>query len=188
MCRPVRSHDREDVELELLLLRCHRGQLNALEELVRRFERPLFYFIRRIVKDEAHAWDALQKTWIRVFADLPRVSGKTRRKAWLYRVARNTALNHVRDESRHRAVQVTDTDQLSGIDDSNGFSDEDAEEVHRALDQLNLSDREALTLYFIEDLSVEEIADVLGIPAGTVKSRLYFARQRLRTILEKRHG
>jgi len=183
----VKPHDRESVELDLLLLRCRRGQPNALEELVRRFERPLFYFIRRVVQNEAHAWDALQKTWIRVFAGLPKASGKPGLKAWLYRVARNTALNHVRDESRHHTIQVEHSDELSPIDDSSGFSDEDAEEVHHALDQLNLSDREALTLHFLEELSVREIAEVLGVPAGTVKSRLHFARQRLRQILEKRN-
>ena len=77
--------------------------------------------------------------------------------------------------------------ELAPADDSSRFSDDDAEEVHHALDQLNLSDREALALYFLEELSVREIADVLGVPAGTVKSRLYFARKRLRQIMEKRH-
>ena len=108
-------------------------------------------------------------------------------KAWLYRVARNTALNHVRDEIRHQTIQVERADELAPADDSSRFSDDDAEEVHHALDQLNLSDREALALYFLEELSVREIADVLGVPAGTVKSRLYFARKRLRQIMEKRH-
>lgn len=182
----MKNAERECVELDLLLLRCRRGQPGALEELVRRFERPLFYFIRRVIQNEADSWDALQKTWIRVFAGLPKASASPSLKAWLYRVARNTALNHVRDEGRHEAIQVENPDELPPIDDSSGFSEEDAEEVHRALDQLGLSDRESLTLYFLEELSVREIAEVLGVPAGTVKSRLHFARQRLRKIMEKR--
>jgi RNA polymerase sigma-70 factor (ECF subfamily) len=182
----VKNQDRELIELELLLLRCRRGRPNAFEELIARFERPLLYFIRRIVGNEPGAWDALQKTWIRVFAGLPKLSTTLELKAWLYRVARNTALNHVRDEGRHAAVHVNDLLELSPPK-GNCFSADDAEEVHRALDLLDLGDREILTLHFLEEFSVDEVAGVLGIPAGTAKSRLHTARKRLRAILEKRH-
>jgi RNA polymerase sigma-70 factor (ECF subfamily) len=154
---------------------------------VAQFERPLFYFIRRIVQNEADAWDALQKTWLRVFANLPTSPPTAGFKAWLYRVARNAALNHVRDESRHECDPLADPDQLTPADERRSFDIEDAAEVHAALDQLKRSDREALTLYFFDEFSVQEIGHVLGVPSGTVKSRLHFAKRRLRTILERNH-
>lgn len=184
----VEDPDRETVELELLLLKCRRGEPPAFEALVRRFERPLFYFIRRVVQNEARAWDVLQETWIRAFAGLRKGFAHSGLKAWLYRVARNTAINHVRDESRQHAALAERFDEQSGLEDSSGFCSDDAEEIHHALDRLDLSDREALTLYFLEDMSVREIAEVVGVPEGTVKSRLHFAKQRLRKILEKRNG
>ena len=181
------THDRESVELELLLLRCRRGDSKAQEELVRRFEKTLFYFIRRTVQDEAQAWDALQKTWIRVFAGLPGLQSAPGLKPWLFRVARNTTLNHLRDEQRHQTTASEDLESYPAAEAADGFSSEDAEEIHRALDQLNVTDREALTLHFLDELSIQEIGEVLDAPAGTIKSRLHFAKQRLRHILEKRN-
>ena len=179
--------DRDSVELELLILRCCRGDSRAQEELVRRFERSLFYFVRRIVRDEANAWDAMQKTWLRIFRGLSKPLPPSALKAWLFRVARNTALNHVRDERRHQISTDEAIEMHAEASDSVGFSSDDAEEIHLALDRLNLADREALTLFFLEELSVREMSEVLGAPEGTFRSRLHFAKQRLRTILEKRN-
>lgn len=181
------SRDGEAIELELMLLRCRRGDPAAQEQLVRRFEKTLFYFIQRIVRNEANAWDVLQKTWIRVFPGLSKPLPPEALTAWLFRVARNTALNHVRDEKRHQAVSSREFETHVATADSSGFDAHDAEEIHHGLDQLNLADREALTLYFLDELSVREMGEVLGEPEGTIKSRLHFAKQRLRKILEKRH-
>lgn len=180
------SHTHKVVELELLLLRCRRADGASLEQLVRRFERPLFFFIRRIVRNEASDWDALQNTWIRVFAALPKMRDPAGLTAWLYRIARNTALNHVRDEARQQSDFVDDADTLPGTSDADDFRLEDAEEIHKALDQLALPDREVLTLFFLDELTIAETAHVLDAPAGTIKSRLHFAKRRLRLILEKR--
>lgn len=180
----MRHHNRDEIELELLLLRYRRGDADALRILVRRFERPLFYFIRKIVQNEADAWDALQKTWLRVFSALPQAASERSLKAWLYRVARNAALNHVRDESRHATSEFNDStepDESAGLE----FSSEDAEEIHRALDELLRHDREVLTLYFLKELTTGEVADVLEIPRGTVKWRLQVAKRNLRKLLEK---
>lgn len=65
---------------------------------------------------------------------------------------------------------------------------EDAEHIHRGLLKLSLPHREVLTLYFLEDLSVEEVAVILGVPAGTVKSRLHYARLALRKVIEGGYG
>ena len=73
-------------------------------------------------------------------------------------------------------------------DDAGSFSFEDAEQIHHALGRISLTQREVLTLFFLQDLSIEEIAQVVAIPAGTVKSRLYHAKRALKAVLKKENG
>lgn len=103
---------------------------------------------------------------------------------WLYQVARNTAFTHSRVQANYRAALVEHDDDYPDADDP-AFEFEQAEQVHRALEQLSLPHREVLTLYFLEDMPIAAIAEVVGTLPGTVKSRLHYAKQALRTILEK---
>jgi RNA polymerase sigma factor (sigma-70 family) len=176
--------DTDAVARELLALRCRRGDRAAWEELIRTWEPRLFYFIRRLVHHEADAWDVLQETWVRVLHGIGSLSDPRSLAPWLYRVARNTALGHARSrEPPHASLE--DHPDANASDPAGGRLEfEDAEQVHRGLLALSLPHREVLTLYFLEDLSVEEVATVLGVPPGTVKSRLHYAKQALRKVIE----
>jgi RNA polymerase sigma-70 factor (ECF subfamily) len=175
----------EAVYEELLALRCRRGEKAALEELVRAWEKRLFYFIRRLVDDEADAWDVLQETWARVLSGIGALREPRRLGPWLYRIARNAAFNHGRVRATYRHM-LQDYPAAPPADDDPARAEFDnAEEVHRGLQRLSLPHREVLTLLFLEDFSVEAIAEVLDIPAGTVKSRLHHAKRALRAVLEK---
>ena len=178
------SRDKEAVARELLAIRCRRGDRTALEELIRTWERPLLYFIRRLVHDEADAWDVLQKTWVKVLSGISSLDDPRSLAPWLYRVARNTAFSHARSlELPHESL--TDYPDASAADLVGGRVEfEDTEQVHRGLLSLSLAHREVLTLFFLEDLSVEEVAAILGVPPGTVKSRLHYAKQALRKVIE----
>ena len=97
-------------------------------------------------------------------------------------------MDHWRDKYSRRDL-VYQNETISNVDhESEMFHFEDAEQVHYGLSQISLAHREVLTLYFLEDFSVEEIAQVLGIPLGTVKSRLYYAKRDLRSVLEQGDG
>jgi RNA polymerase sigma factor (sigma-70 family) len=175
------ARDKEDVARELLALRCRRGDRAALEELIRTWEPRLLYFIRRLVRDEADAWDILQETWLKVVKGISSLSDPQRLTPWLYRIARNTTLSHARSrELPHEALE--DHSETLADDPASGalLEFEDAEQVNRGLASLSLSHREALTLFFLEDMSVEEVATVMDIPPGTVKSRLHYAKRALR--------
>jgi RNA polymerase sigma-70 factor, ECF subfamily len=177
--------DKDAVARELLALRCRRGDRAALEELIRTWERRLLYFIRRLIRDEADAWDVLQKIWVKVLNGIGSLNDPARLAPWLYRIARNTALSHTRaEEPAHESL---DNHEDSFADDSASgtFEFEDAEQVHRGLSALSRPHREVLTLFFLEDLSVEEVATVVGVSPGTVKSRLYYAKRALRKVLEE---
>jgi RNA polymerase sigma-70 factor (ECF subfamily) len=171
--------------LEALLRRCRAGDREALEELIRCWERKLFYYIRRLVADEADAWDVLQQTWARVIKGIHGVRDSEKLVPWLYRVARNTALTHrasllARERWVDRRATVEDI-----AEDEIQESRWTPEEVHRGLATVSVHHRDALTLFFLQDLSINEIAGVLGVSEGTVKSRLFYAKRALREALER---
>jgi RNA polymerase sigma-70 factor, ECF subfamily len=166
----------EAIQEELLALRCRRGEKAAVEELVRAWEKRLFYFIRRLVDNEADAWDVLQQTWVRVLSGLGALREPRSMGTWLYRVARHAAFNHGQVRAAYRRMLN---------DDPAREEFENAEQVHHGLLRLSLPHREVLTLLFLEDFSVEAMAEVLDVPAGTVKSRLHHAKRALRAVLGK---
>jgi RNA polymerase sigma-70 factor (ECF subfamily) len=175
----------EAIYEELLALRCRRGERAALEELVRTWEKRLFYFIRRLVDNEANAWDVLQQTWVRVLSGIGALREPRSLGPWLYRAARHAAFNHGQVRANyHRLLQ--DYPAAPPAEDDPGRKDfENAEQVHHGLLQLSLPHREVLTLFFLEDFSIDAIAQVLDIPAGTVKSRLHHAKKALHAVLGK---
>jgi RNA polymerase sigma-70 factor (ECF subfamily) len=170
---------------ELLALRCRRGEKAALEELVRTWEKRLFYFIRRLVDSEADAWDALQQTWVRVLSGIGAIRKPCSLGPWLYRVARHAAFNQGQVRANYHRL-LKDYPAAPPAEDDPGLKDfENAEQVHHGLLQLPLPHREVLALFFLEDFSIEAIAQALDILSGTVKSRLHHAKKALRAVLGK---
>ena len=171
--------------VELLVLRCRRRDTEAARQLVSLFERPLLYFVRRLVGSEADAWDVVQETWLNVFRKLGTVQDPRAFPAFLYAAARNAALAHLRRRRvREALLDSVDAPAVDSCDEPE-FTADDAAAVHRALDRLSLAHREVITLFFLRDLSIEQIAAVVGVPVGTVKSRLHHAKRALREQLEK---
>ncbi len=179
------SRDKDAIYEELLALRCRRGDPAALEELVLLWDQRLFYFIRRLVKNEQDAWDALQQTWLRVLRGIRSLHDPQRLTPWIYKVARNTAFNHARLQAAYSAG-LEEHPNADLVDDNQAFfAFDQADNVHAALQGLSLPHREVLTLFFLDDLSIAEIAEVIGVIPGTVKSRLHYAKRALRDILQK---
>ncbi len=177
--------NKESIYYELLILRCRRGEKNALEELIHNWERRLFYYVRRLVDNEQDAWDILQEMWLKVIQGIKLLRKPHSLPAWLYRIARNTAISHLRSQ-HSKLVLINENENTSYVEENDeNFRFEDAEQVHYGLSRISLPHREVLTLYFLQDLSLEEIADVLDVPLGTIKSRLHYAKSALRAVLEK---
>jgi RNA polymerase sigma-70 factor (ECF subfamily) len=178
------SNDRAAIEQELLVLRCQRGDRDAFEELIGRWERRLFYYIKRLVRDEDEAWQLLQEVWVQTLRSIQKLRSADRLPVWLYAIARNMVMTHHRDEyARERLLSAVVPDcATSG--DVEQFQFDDADQIHHGLSRIPRDDREILTLFFLRDLSVAEVGQLLGIPAGTVKSRLFKARQLLRDVLK----
>jgi RNA polymerase sigma-70 factor (ECF subfamily) len=194
---------RDAIYDELLVLRCRQGERAAVDELLRRWERRLLYYVRRLVDDDEHdAWDVLQQTFLQAVRKLHTLREPRTLPAWLYTIARNAALADRRRRSAlasggrgtDDAVEVGElaaSAAAAGPDDGGEFTADDVDAVHAAMGELSVPHREALTLLFLQDLSVEEIAQVVGASPGTVKSRVYYAKRALRAILERQgvgHG
>jgi RNA polymerase sigma-70 factor (ECF subfamily) len=181
---------RDAIYDEILVLRWRQGERAALDELLRRWERRLLFYVRRLVADEHDAWDVLQQAFVQIARRLHTLREPRTLPAWLYTVVRNAAFAHRRSAKALTAAAGLEADvdpaELAGPDEAGEFTAEDVEAVHAALGQLSMPHREALTLLFLQDLSVEEIAQVIGVSAGTVKSRVHYAKRALRAILERK--
>ena len=175
------SQEKEIVESALLVVRWQRGDRAAFEGIVKLWEKSLFYYLRRLAPSEAVAWEMLQETWLKMIKSLGMVRDPRALPAFLYRTARNTAMSHLRrPEFSERDVR----EEREVEEDGDALGEfENAERVHRALEQLPLLQREALTLYFLQELTLEEMGVLLGVATGTVKSRLHYAKRAMRKIL-----
>lgn len=177
-----RNHD--TILDELLVLRCRRGDERALGELIERRQDRLFYFLRRLVASEQDAWDVLQQTWIKVFKNIKTLKEPDRLPVWLYAIARRTAESHWRGRYRREAhaEEHENLTEVAAAEVADTF--DDAEQVHQGLSRISPAHREILTLHFLEDFSLDDLSEILGIPAGTAKSRLFYAKRALRAVLE----
>lgn len=174
----ARNHT--DLSLALLVVRCQRGDRVAFEELIAACERRLFVYVRKLVNDEEATWNLLQDVWLHLIRGLPSLRDPRRFRVWIYLVARNKAMDHLRQRYGRPATLVEDP-PVDGPDPVERFVD--FELIHHGLSRLSLADRDVLTLFFLDDLSIDETAEVLGIPPGTVKLRLFKAKRALHAVI-----
>lgn len=160
------------------------GDSQAFEKLVLKYQRPLIYFTRRFLDEDA-AEDVVQSTWLKVYLNLKTLRSKERFRTWIYQIARNMVVSHMRKNGR-----VIYGDNFDHIEDPSQdipmevIRRHEAQSVHAALDRLKPEFCEVLTLQFMEDMSYEEIAQVCKCSIGTVKSRIYYAKKALMQELE----
>jgi RNA polymerase sigma-70 factor, ECF subfamily len=181
------SCDIEAIQETLLLLRVQARDDGAFRELVTHYERRLLYYIHRVLGNEADRSDVLQEIWIRVFLKIHTVRVPSAFRVWLYKIAHDVAVSHLRKLRRQEAVTLRSED-VAEVPESSDWNElellERAEQAHVALGLLSLAHREVLTLRFLEELELSEIAEIVGCSVGTVKSRLHYAKSEMRKLLE----
>ena len=171
-----------------LVERAQRGDKRAFELLVLKYQRKLGRLLSRFVRDPAEVEDVTQEAFIKAYRALPSFRGDSAFYTWLYRIGINTAKNYLVALGR-RAPTTTgfDNEEAEGFEDADQLRDtstpeselegkEIAATVNRAMDALPADLRTAITLREIEGLSYEEIANVMNCPVGTVRSRIFRAR------------
>jgi RNA polymerase sigma-70 factor (ECF subfamily) len=167
---------------ELLVVRAQLGERAALAELVARWRMPVWTYVRRML-DAERADDVSQEVWLAVVRGLPRLREPGRFVPWLFTIARRSVADRLRGEyAREREGSVTSDavvgDPVEAMVDRAGLV--------AALSGLPVLEREILVLFYLEDLPVEDCAQICQVPVGTVKSRLNRARRLLRERLEEK--
>jgi RNA polymerase sigma-70 factor, ECF subfamily len=162
------------------------GDINAFVRLLARHEKPLLYYLRRLVANTDDALDLHQEVWLDAFRGLKSLQIPGAFRVWLYRIAHHKASRFVRNGIREeQAVESLAEAQSELADPERDFAP-DVEALHKALGDLSPQHREILVLHYLRDLTTQEVAAILQCPPGTVKSRLYHARIELRNILERK--
>ena len=169
---------------EWLALRCKLDAPAAFEDLIREMELPLLYYVTKLLNDESRAFDVLQEVWLAAFRGIRRLKDPRALRPWLYRIAHGVVVDRIRYESARERAEKTWAESPETGDESH-FNPEDAAAIHRALDEIEPKHREVLVLHFLDSLCVTEIASIVGCPAGTVKSRIHYAKRALKEILER---
>ena len=176
---------REALRDELLVVRCQLGERAAFDDLIDRWHQPLWRYLRRLLGDSDAAAETLQDVWLRVLRALPRLREPTRLRPWLFTIARRAAMDRLR--GKYAALVLTAIDDLDPVGpDDPAEADADVEMLQEELKKMPLIEREVLVLFYLEELSLEQLAEVLAVPVGTVKSRLFRARKMLRRQLTEK--
>lgn len=183
------------VQDERLMEGLRAGDEAAYETLLDRFQQPVYSLVQRLIEDQSEASDVTQEVFLKVFRNITRFRGQSSLKTWIYRIAVNEAHNRRRWFGRHRKPEVgLETEQngkvwLNHLSDAARspydlvLNEQRRLAIERALESLNPVFRAAVVLRDQEELSYEEIADVLEVSLGTVKSRILRGREALRKAL-----
>jgi RNA polymerase sigma-70 factor (ECF subfamily) len=173
---------RSGVERETIE-RAMAGDHDAFAQLAARAIRPLYVTARQIVRDDAAAEDATQDALVNAWRYLPSLRDPDRFEAWLYRLLVNACRTHLRRTPRHGVVEIDVADASADRGDpSRALADRD--QLERGFRRLDAQQRALVVLHFYRGYSVPEVAEMVGIPLGTAKSRIHRATGALRAALE----
>ncbi len=188
-----------------LILRIQAGNTEAFETLFTRYRQVITTHIARIVRDGTVAQDLVQEVFLRVWTRADQWDGRGKVKSWVYRIATNLTLNHLRSEKRRpqQSFETLTYDPGDGeglsapgwMVDTSALTPEalleDAEQQRRLwhlINELPIDKREVFKMVYDDEMDLQSVATMLGIPEGTVKSRLYHSRKQLRRNLTDNAG
>ena len=172
-----------------LVARIKDGDVGAFGELVGRHQRAVYGIVSRMIPDRDDVDDVVQDVFVQAFRSMPSFKGEAAFGTWVYRIAVNTTIKHMRKSKIRRAVSIDDPD--TGLDDllvsSNGDCPQDATErlersqaVRRAVETLPEKHKAVVVLHYFENFGCDEIAKITGCSVGTVWSRLHYACRKLK--------
>lgn len=189
LAKPVMMADGELVQTAIA------GREASFEELVRRYQRPIAAYVYRMVGDYDAALDLTQEVFIKVYNSLSRYRSEFKFSTWIYKIAHNAAIDHLRRYAVREHALAGEFDgepRIVSIESRRLTPEQESERAERRLeiesvvDELSPAYRELIVLRHSHDLSYDEIAEVTGLPLGTVKNRLFRARDAMRELLLRR--
>ncbi len=182
-------------EDQALIKKTLRGDRKAFEELMRKYEKRIFSFVIRMVRNEETAVDLTQDFFIKIFTVLEKYNYEYKFSTWAYRICYNLVIDHIRknqaqvDSLDDDSVSIHDLLESDNVSREDGFKalsrEETRETVWRIVDLIPLKFRELILLRYIQDLKYEEIAAITELPVGTVKNRIFKAKEILKQEMVK---
>lgn len=188
-CSGAQSDEATEYESRLVI-RARKGDEAAFSELLDMYQRKIFNFVLSRVRNRETAEDVTQEVLVKAYFNLPKLKDLTRFRSWLFSIASN----HLKDMMRRRKLPTVEDNNEPPSRERYVEEDMTDEAVHeesrarllrQALERLTIEQRSVLTLCDIEGFSYREISQIMKIPLGTVQSRIFYARKKLREILEK---
>jgi RNA polymerase sigma-70 factor (ECF subfamily) len=187
----LRTQGRQDGDEAELIDRARNGDSESFGVLVERYQRRVVGVALAVVKNQDDATELAQETFVRAFENLKSFESRSSFSTWLYRIAANLSIDFWRREGRHVILHGEDAqNEIERLPSLQGDSfkevsrNELSERLKKALDQLTPEHRAVILLREVEGLSYDEISETLQCPRGTVMSRLHYARNHLRMILQ----
>ncbi len=176
----------EDVLTELLVMRTQDGDASAWKTLVGMWEKPLYRHARRLTGHHEAARDVTQEAWLAMLRGISRLQDPARFRAWAYRIVSHKAADWTRRQQRRRKLLASAQEEVlrDVRQQEEATRDGPLSSLHEAIQQLPSDRRVLISMFYVDGMSLEEIAHVLRIPVGTVKSRLFSVRQELKAIIE----
>jgi RNA polymerase sigma-70 factor (ECF subfamily) len=182
-------------EDQVLIKKTLAGEKKAFEELMRKYEKKIFSFVVRMVRNEEVAIDLTQDFFIKIFNVLDKYNFEYKFSTWAYRICYNLVIDHIRknqmqvDSLDDSVVSQKDMMLSENYVKEDGFKSLSDHEIRRyvwqTVDTIPLKYRELILLRYIQDLKYEEIADITSLPVGTVKNRIFKAKELLKGEMEK---
>ncbi len=182
-------------EDQVLIKKTLQGERKAFEELMQKYDKKIYGFVFRMVRNEDTAVDLTQDFFFKIYTVLDKYNFEYKFSTWAYRICYNLVIDHIRRSQAQ--VDSLDDESVSSRDmlDSENVSREDGfrtlareetrDYVWRVVDKIPLKFRELILLRYIQDLKYEEIADITALPVGTVKNRIFKAKEILKEEMEK---
>lgn len=187
----------EEADQDMAIVRqVQAGDVDAFDKLILRYRERIFGVIYNLTSNREDASDLAQDTFIKAFQSISRFKGKSTFFTWLYRIALNTTLTHLRKRKMRRFFsfeKLSEEDQSASFleqmaaesdSDKAALASELQEKLNDAFQKLSLKHRTVVTLFEIDGLSHKEISEVVGCSIGTVRSRLHYAKQLLQSELK----
>lgn len=166
------------IQNQLLVMAAQDGNEAALDKLVSLWQKKLWQYVFRLTNDVHASWDITQQCWLDIIKGLRKLHNPKSFKAWAYRIATNRTIDWLKNKKKNQHIN------LESIEIDRSQKDNDLQ-VKELVQRLKNDSRVVLSLYYFEQLSIPEISIALNIPPGTVKSRMFTAREELKQLWEK---
>ncbi len=168
---------------ELLVLKCQQGDKQAFEELVERWQKRLWHYAFQITGSDAAAWDIVQESWVGIINGIRKLEDAAVFGCWAFRILNNKCADWLRKQHLQSRLSDQLVNQAQNESDRDKNTSEKAESLFAAIEKLSPERRALLALRYREGFNMGQIAEILGIAEGTVKSRLHRTLEKLRQVM-----